>query len=165
MPITTITSQPFNQDTSGAKKAASNGSVVITDRGRPAHVLLTYDAYQSLSGQKPTIIDLLYGPENRGRRYRVPAHDLRSAGRRSVLMFVLDTSVVSEFRKLPMGRADPRVAQWVSKTNTSAMYLSVITIMEIEIGLFDLSDTTSFKRLSCDRGWNPKSFLHSGIEY
>jgi hypothetical protein len=35
-------SGPFNQDTSGAKKAAERGPVYITDRGRPAHVLLTY---------------------------------------------------------------------------------------------------------------------------
>ena len=39
--VTTLTSREFNQDTSGAKKAASQGPVFITDRGRPAHVLLT----------------------------------------------------------------------------------------------------------------------------
>lgn len=40
---TQMSSRQFNQDTSGAKKAAENGPVYITDRGRPAHVLLTFD--------------------------------------------------------------------------------------------------------------------------
>ncbi len=47
---TQITSREFNQDTSGAKKAAEHGPVYITDRGRPAHVLLTYEAYERLLG-------------------------------------------------------------------------------------------------------------------
>ena len=50
MPVTTMSSREFNQDTAGAKKAAANGPVVITDRGAPAHVLLTYDRYLALSG-------------------------------------------------------------------------------------------------------------------
>lgn len=41
-----MSSRQFNQDTSGAKKAAERGPVYITDRGRPAHVLLTYEAYE-----------------------------------------------------------------------------------------------------------------------
>ena len=39
---TQITSRQFNQDTSAAKRAALEGPVFITDRGEPAHVLLTY---------------------------------------------------------------------------------------------------------------------------
>lgn len=41
MIITTLSSREFNQDTSRAKKAADAGPVIITDRGRPAHVLLS----------------------------------------------------------------------------------------------------------------------------
>lgn len=48
MSITTISSREFNQDAGGAKKAAEEGPVIITDRGRPAHVLLTFEAYQKL---------------------------------------------------------------------------------------------------------------------
>ena len=48
--ITTLSSRDFNQDASGAKRAASNGPVFITDRGRPAHVLMTIEDYQRLSG-------------------------------------------------------------------------------------------------------------------
>jgi prevent-host-death family protein len=62
MPITTISSREFNQDASGAKKAARNGPVFITDRGRPAHVLLTIDEYQKLAGGAASIIDMLAMP-------------------------------------------------------------------------------------------------------
>ena len=48
--VTHISSREFNQDTAGAKKAAERGPVYITDRGRPAHVLLTYEAYEQLTG-------------------------------------------------------------------------------------------------------------------
>ncbi|MCR5813551.1 MAG: type II toxin-antitoxin system Phd/YefM family antitoxin [Desulfovibrio sp.] len=38
----TITSREFSQDTSGAKRKAQNGPVVITERGKPSHVLMTW---------------------------------------------------------------------------------------------------------------------------
>lgn len=56
---TSISSREFNQHTSEAKKAAETGPVFITDRGRPAHVLLTIEDYQKLSGKEPSIVDLL----------------------------------------------------------------------------------------------------------
>lgn len=59
MTITTLSSRQFNQDASGAKKAANRGPVFITDRGRPAHVLLSMEAYQRLAGQRSKITDLL----------------------------------------------------------------------------------------------------------
>jgi prevent-host-death family protein len=62
MTITTLSSREFNQDASGAKRAASNGPVFITDRGRPAHVLLTIEAYQSLANNTARIADLLAMP-------------------------------------------------------------------------------------------------------
>ena len=58
MELTTITSRTFNQDASGAKRAAQNGPVFITDRGKPAHVLLSIEAYRRLTGQRDTIEDL-----------------------------------------------------------------------------------------------------------
>ena len=61
--MTTISSREFNQDASGAKRAALNGPVFITDRGRPAHVLLSIEAYQKLAGQQESILDLLADPE------------------------------------------------------------------------------------------------------
>jgi prevent-host-death family protein len=58
---TQISSRQFNQDTSGAKKAAENGPVYITDRGRPAHVLLTFEDYEELVGPH-RVLDLLAEP-------------------------------------------------------------------------------------------------------
>lgn len=62
MKITTFSSREFNQDASGAKKAARRGPVFITDRGRPAHVLLTIEDYNRLAGQRLSIADALAMP-------------------------------------------------------------------------------------------------------
>ena len=59
MTITTLSSREFNQDAGGAKKAAAKGPVIITDRGRPAHVLLTYEDYQALLGGGPSLLDVV----------------------------------------------------------------------------------------------------------
>jgi prevent-host-death family protein len=59
MTITTISSREFNQDTSRAKKAAQDGPVFITDRGRPAHVLITIEEYQRLTGRPMTLAEAL----------------------------------------------------------------------------------------------------------
>ncbi len=60
---TTLSSRAFNQDTSGAKKAALNGPVFITDRGRPAHVLLNIDDYRKLAGSSLSLADALACPD------------------------------------------------------------------------------------------------------
>ena len=62
MAITTLSSREFNQDTSRAKKASSKGPVIITDRGKPAHVLLSIEEYRRLSGQRRSILDALSMP-------------------------------------------------------------------------------------------------------
>ncbi len=59
MTYRTFTSREFNQDSSGAKRASLEGPVFITDRGRPAHVLLTIEEYHRLSAGAATIIDML----------------------------------------------------------------------------------------------------------
>ncbi|MFH8134469.1 type II toxin-antitoxin system Phd/YefM family antitoxin [Pantoea osteomyelitidis] len=63
MPVTTFTSRAFNQEVSRAKKAAEIGPVYITDRGQPAHVLLTYEAYKKLNGSQRSILSALAMPE------------------------------------------------------------------------------------------------------
>ncbi len=63
MPVRTLSGREFNQDTSGAKKAAHDGPVFITDRGRPAHVLLTVEHYRQLINKHESIIDLLAMPD------------------------------------------------------------------------------------------------------
>ena len=62
MTITTLSSREFNQGASEAKRAANNGPVFITDRGRPAHVLLSFDDYQRLTKQRRNIADALAMP-------------------------------------------------------------------------------------------------------
>ncbi len=62
MTITTLSSRAFNQGTSEAKRAANNGPVFITDRGRPAHVLMSFEDYQRLTQQRRNIADALAMP-------------------------------------------------------------------------------------------------------
>jgi prevent-host-death family protein len=55
MTITTLSSREFNQDASRAKRAAKAGPVIITERGRPAHVLMTIEDYRKLAGGEMTL--------------------------------------------------------------------------------------------------------------
>ena len=66
MTITTFSSREFNQDTSRAKQASRKGPVFITDRGRPAHVLITIEEYQKLTGGPMTLADALAQPGGTG---------------------------------------------------------------------------------------------------
>jgi prevent-host-death family protein len=62
MTITTLSSREFNQDTSRAKKVASEGPGFITDRGKPAHVLLSIEEYRRITGGHRKIADALAMP-------------------------------------------------------------------------------------------------------
>ncbi|WP_027810252.1 type II toxin-antitoxin system Phd/YefM family antitoxin [Burkholderia cenocepacia] len=62
MTITTFSSRELNQDVTKAKKATKDGPVFITDRGRPAHVLLSFEEYQRLTRQQRNIADSLAMP-------------------------------------------------------------------------------------------------------
>lgn len=70
--ITNLSSREFNQDTSGAKKAASKGPVIITDRGKPAHVLLSIKEYQRLIGKHQSIVDQLAMPNGADIEFEPP---------------------------------------------------------------------------------------------
>ena len=50
-------------------------------------------------------------------------------------MFLLDTNVVSELRKAGDGRADGKVIAWLSSVDAGILYLSFITLLEIELGV------------------------------
>ncbi|MGU7857164.1 PIN domain-containing protein [Burkholderia orbicola] len=54
------------------------------------------------------------------------------------MMFVLDTNVVSELRKVRAGKADRNVAVWCSTVDASALFVSAITIMELETGVLQI---------------------------
>ncbi len=53
-------------------------------------------------------------------------------------MFVLDTNVLSELRKAAAGKADARVVAWAESVRPAALFLSAITLMEIEQGVLQL---------------------------
>ena len=81
MTITILSSREFNRHASRAKKATKAGPVFITDRGRPAHVLLSIEEYRRLTGATAKIADLLALPGVENIEFEAPrARDLaRSA--------------------------------------------------------------------------------------
>jgi predicted nucleic acid-binding protein len=64
-------------------------------------------------------------------------------------MYLLDTNVISELRKLGDGRADARVAAWASDRDAASFYISALTLMELEIGILRIErrDAPQGKRL------------------
>jgi PHD/YefM family antitoxin component YafN of YafNO toxin-antitoxin module len=62
MEMTTISSRHFNQDVSRAKQAAAAGPVIITNRGRPSHVLLNFRDYENITAKQSGVADLLSMP-------------------------------------------------------------------------------------------------------
>lgn len=57
--MTTMTAREFNRDVSAAKRKASRGPVVITDRGEPAYVLLSIDEYRSFGERGASLVERL----------------------------------------------------------------------------------------------------------
>lgn len=55
----TMSARDFNQDVSAAKRSAASEPVIITDRGRPSHVLLSIKDYQGLMADRKSIVDWL----------------------------------------------------------------------------------------------------------
>jgi toxin FitB len=54
------------------------------------------------------------------------------------MMFVLDTNVVSELRKVRPGKADTNVAAWTQSVDASELFVSAITILELELGVLSI---------------------------
>ncbi len=73
-------------------------------------------------------------------------------------MYLLDTNVVSELRKIRLGKADRFVAEWADSLDAADLYLSVITIQELEIGvlLLERRDPT---QAAIFRAWLNKHVL------
>lgn len=67
-------------------------------------------------------------------------------------MYLLDTNVVSELRKAKAGKADPNVIAWAANVSAANLFLSAITILELETGiqLVERRDATQGKLL---RAW------------
>ena len=68
------------------------------------------------------------------------------------MMFVLDTNVVSELRKVRLGKADANVVAWAQSVDAADLFVSAITIMELELGVLSIErkDTTQGAML---RSW------------
>lgn len=54
------------------------------------------------------------------------------------MMFVLDTNVVSELRKVRLGKADANVISWTESVDATDLFVSAITIMELELGVLSI---------------------------
>ena len=53
-------------------------------------------------------------------------------------MFVLDTNVVSELRKIRSGKAEPRVTEWAEGVDAGSLHISAITVLELEVGILQI---------------------------
>jgi toxin FitB len=67
-------------------------------------------------------------------------------------MFLLDTNVVSELRKARTGKAEPSVVAWAAKQSTATLYLSAISVLELDIGI-RLVERRDPAQGSALRGW------------
>jgi len=77
MSVTTFTSREINQDLARAKRATLQGPVFITDRGKPAHVLLSIDTYQRLTGERRSLVEALAMPGLSNIPLATPKADIR----------------------------------------------------------------------------------------
>lgn len=67
------------------------------------------------------------------------------------MRFILDTNVVSELRKVSLGKADPKVVAWSGSVDAADLFVSAITIMELELGVLasERKDPTQGAILRC----------------
>lgn len=56
---TTVTSRELNQNSSHVQRQAEQETVIITKRGKPNLVMLSYEEYQRMAGEKQTLLDAL----------------------------------------------------------------------------------------------------------
>lgn len=53
-------------------------------------------------------------------------------------MYLLDTNVVAELRRAKTGRADGNVLAWAKNVSASRLFLSVVSVLELEIGILQM---------------------------
>lgn len=73
------------------------------------------------------------------------------------MMFVLDTNIVSELRKVRTGKADANVAAWTESVDAADLFVSAITIMELELGVL------SIERKDATQGAMLRSWLNRHV--
>ncbi len=74
------------------------------------------------------------------------------------MMYVLDTNVVSELRKVRAGKADSNVAAWAQSVDAAELFVSAITIMELELGVLAMERKDAAQRALL-RTWLERSVL------
>ena len=73
-------------------------------------------------------------------------------------MYLLDTNVISELRKAKSGKANKKVEAWASHVLTSSLFLSAITVLEVETGIF-LIERRDPRQGSLLRSWFEEQVL------
>ncbi|CAG0902901.1 unnamed protein product [Cyprideis torosa] len=67
-------------------------------------------------------------------------------------MYLLDTNVVSELRKAKKGKANHNVVVWAESVNSASLFLSVVTVLELEMGVLD-KERNDPEQGAVLRGW------------
>lgn len=78
-------------------------------------------------------------------------------------MYLLDTNVVSELRKVQAGKADPNVARWAGSVDAAELFVSVITVQELEIGVL-LAERKDLAKGALLRSWLDNHVLPAFVE-
>ena len=73
------------------------------------------------------------------------------------MMFVLDTNVVSELRKVQIGKADLNLVAWAQSVDAADLFVSAITLMELELGVL------SIERKDASQGAMLRSWLEQHV--
>jgi predicted nucleic acid-binding protein len=79
------------------------------------------------------------------------------------MMYVLDTNVVSELRKVRNGMANPKVTAWSESVDAADLYVSVITVMELELGILQI-ERKDFSQGKMLRSWLDQHVLPEFVE-
>ena len=73
------------------------------------------------------------------------------------MRYLLDTNVVSELRKVGDGKADPNVTAWISAQDSRDLYISAITVLELERGIL------SIQRRDIEQGARLRAWMDSRV--
>lgn len=73
-------------------------------------------------------------------------------------MLLLDTNVISELRKIRSGKADLEVARWADSIEAGSLYLSAITLLELELGVLQV-ERRDARQGSVLRAWLEQQVL------
>jgi predicted nucleic acid-binding protein len=67
-------------------------------------------------------------------------------------MYLLDTNIISESRKLGTNRIDPNAARWFTEVDAETSFISAMTLFELERGIQQM-ERRDTKQGAALRGW------------